>query len=268
MNTFRFASALFFVVAVSPLACGGQLEPVDPGDPLVPGAVPPRISPTTPTPSSRPEDPLPPTDDRNPHPPRPVGDAGAVPDGSVPGVGDIPCGRSLHAPMTRDDMGNVSRFVGLDVTTGTVPQGHVDVLAIGVYEADPETKGVLDGRGMVFVQDTRTTPHVLILTAYEPTVFSLGLSPDAVPALRKIVLAGYGHHSVIAGGHGIPVVDVSGRPGDDFACTYSIPSSSGCESRPLFELARAQGGELDEFIGTYSASMFLVVDPQACGTAR
>lgn len=98
--------------------------------------------------------------------------------------------------------------------------GQPEVVAVGVYHAGgsawPESEedpapSSLPVLQRARVRDTRATPHVLVLTSYEPVEWVLDLSGAAV---TRVLVSGY-HASRVTGAASVPVELFSGEAGDD-----------------------------------------------------
>ncbi len=133
-----------------------------------------------------------------------------------------------------------------------------EVLAIGVYETHSNHRFGVHPEGMAQVEDTRKTPHTLVLSSYEPVAWKVNKAPGS--GLRKVVLAGY-HAQRILNAEGFSVENASGV-GKSFACAYTIPSNGGgCEPEAMQAwVSRSQGQSVSAFAGCYQATRFTVSD--------
>lgn len=133
--------------------------------------------------------------------------------------------------------------------------GQPEVVAVGVYQAggplrfelgeesepnppvlNPPPRSLQPAR----VRDRRTTPHVLVLTSYEPVEWALDLAGSAV---TRVLVSGY-HASRVTGAGAAPVELVSGE-GSDRAAGFAYQTVEREE-----DLVRADEDwlELDGFV--------------------
>jgi hypothetical protein len=91
--------------------------------------------------------------------------------------------------------------------------------------------------------------HVLALSAYEETTWTVSVGPDTT--LAAVLVAGYGQQRIV--GTDAPVVQVPGP-----ACGYSLPyNGGGCDTNALLEaLQSAADLPVTRFDGCYDASTF------------
>ncbi len=135
----------------------------------------------------------------------------------------------------------------------TVP-GSPEVHFLGVYETR---------LGVASVVDTRSAPHVLVLSAHAAT--SWVISARAGAALQRVVLLGANRHTATVP-PGVVVENRSGEPALG-TCAYAWPSEGdACDT--LTSMASAEqltGAPVATFCGCYGASVFVVGDEEpAC----
>ncbi|MEM6994937.1 MAG: hypothetical protein AAF721_30775 [Myxococcota bacterium] len=184
------------------------------------------------------------------------GDDGTLPSSWDPPpdcTGDAEDGRHcLPAAVT-----DCATEVGYVVSSWRDPVPEVERLWVaGVYETRPDA-GVGDGpSGEATVRWALDGPNVLVVSAYEPTHWTVALS--GAGELTRIIATGVYRQSVDAP-PGVAVEIHSAEAGTaDFACGYAVPGEGGgCEGEALAAFAqRAAGRSISGFDGCYSASDF------------
>ncbi len=135
--------------------------------------------------------------------------------------------------------------------------GGPELLVIGVYETRNDHSFDYHPTGEASVRDTRPEPHVLVLSSYEPTHWTI--EADASSGLTEVILNGYHEQTVSAPG-GVAVIDRSGLGNYFSACGYTWPSDDqGCDTPALVGGAEALSGRpLSSFNGCYRATSFEV----------
>jgi hypothetical protein len=171
-----------------------------------------------------------------------------VPAGGVP----LPAAEACADPISILDPASggyqVSRYQGA--------RGKEEVVAVGVYDA---YSGGNHSQGSATIRDTRTEPHVLVVSAYEPTRWTI----TGGGAITKVYVSGYSNQEVIAPA-GVIVVNDSGI-GKGFACTYEIPDNKGGCGVSLLDYAEKRiGSPVTYFAGRYLAKDFAI---KSCTTA-
>jgi hypothetical protein len=101
----------------------------------------------------------------------------------------------------------------------------------------------------------RTTPHVLVLSSYEPTIWTIDASSGA--RIESIILNGYHPQRVAGVPPGVPVINRSGS-GYLSACAVVWPGDSGgCDTPALITgLRQLTSREVTAFAGCYRATEF------------
>jgi TARSH-like protein len=137
--------------------------------------------------------------------------------------------------------------------------GEAELLVVGVYETRSDHGFDYHPTGEAKVRDTRSTPHVLVLSSYEPTNWTI--EADAASGLYEVILNGY-HAQTASVPEGVKVSDRSGVENYFAACGYEWPSDDqGCDTPGL--VAGAEDFSrltLSAFSGCYRATDFDVRD--------
>ncbi len=143
------------------------------------------------------------------------------------------------------------------------PDG-LDVIAIGVYETRSDHSYAGHPMGHASVSDTRSTPHVLLLAAYEPTTFEVIAVPGS--GLTKVVLAGYAAHKANLP----PGVALENRSGSFASFPYENTAGDApdCPLEGFCKLSMsATGHALASFAGCYRATRFRVGNGACTGNS-
>lgn len=173
-------------------------------------------------------------------------DAGGSRQISGPGWVPLPppeCDTSAPAdlsPVIRD----CDRQGGYEVDTRLDAESCETGLYVGaIYETH-------ERRGEATVRFDVPGTHVLALSAYEATTWTIELGPRS--ALERVLIAGYERQEVR--GVDVPVVNVPGP-----ACGYSWPyNGGGCDTADLLQALEAAAGlPLTRFDGCYDAQTFV-----------
>lgn len=134
--------------------------------------------------------------------------------------------------------------------------GDTEVHLIGVYETRGDHSAGNHPVGAGSVRIDRPGHHVVIVSAYEPTAWTVTAGEGAT--IDAIFAIGY-HAQTISGPPGAVVADTSHEEGGAFACGYSWPyNGEGCDTNRLVAWARAQAGELTSFHGCYRATSWTI----------
>lgn len=230
-------SIALVLIGMSLMACGGRTIAIDDG----PEHVAPPQDPTKPVlvkapvgqPPTRPGQPLEPYD--QPEPP-------------ARGEPAFTSCLGIHDCATNE---------GYAVSTYAAPtRDGLEVLALGVYETRSDHSATYRPVGSATVKDTRSTPHVLVLSSYEPTVWEVIGLPGS--ALTKVVLVGYNAQQAKVP----PGVVVEDHSGASPACAYAYPDNGqGCDTAGLLRFSEKVIGEkVVGFAGCYRATKFTVTD--------
>lgn len=152
--------------------------------------------------------------------------------------------------------------------------GQPEVVAVGVYQAGSSWRPELE-EGLVLnlpspgpslqparVRDRRATPHVLVLTSYEPVEWVLDLAGSSV---TRVIVSGY-HLSRVTGAGSVPVEIASGEHGDDLAAyayqTVERQEHTVQADEDWLELEQAVrqrvGAPIAHFAGCYQGSQVVV----------
>lgn len=142
-----------------------------------------------------------------------------------------------------------------------VPGGpdKVELLVLGVYETRGDHSYDYHPTGQATVVDDRSTPHVLVLSSYEPTEWTV--VADGSSGLTEIILNGY-HEQTVKAPDGVAVSDHSGVEHYFAACGFAWPNDNGgCDTPALVSGAENVSGlPLSAFNGCYRATRFEVRD--------
>ncbi|HEU4404832.1 MAG TPA: hypothetical protein VFS43_06030 [Polyangiaceae bacterium] len=145
----------------------------------------------------------------------------------------------------------------------TAEPGQPELFVLSVYETRSDHGFGYHPTGEASVTDTRTTPHVLVLSSYEPTHWTI--NADAAGGLTQIILNGY-HDQTVTAPPGVLVSEHSGfnDEGPEYfsACGYAWPNNDGgCDTPGLVSGVESFSGlSLSAFAGCYVATNFEVRD--------
>ncbi|MCU0681786.1 MAG: hypothetical protein MUF34_05940 [Polyangiaceae bacterium] len=139
------------------------------------------------------------------------------------------------------------------------PSGGVDLVVLGVYETRSDHSGGYHPTGAGSVRDHRATPHVLVLSSYEPTHWTI--ETDEASGLFEVILNGY-HEQTVSVSDRVKVTNQSGVENYLSACGIGWPNDDGgCDTPALVSGAEALTGlTLSSFNGCYRATSFEVRD--------
>lgn len=155
---------------------------------------------------------------------------------------------------------------GYRVTSYTKPDPRgPELIVLGIYESRSDHSYGNHPTGEATVSVKRTVPHVLVLSSYEPTRWTLDLAPGA--RLERIILNGYHTQSLASVPAGVPVEDRSGVGNYLSACAYKWPDDNqGCNTQGLMTgLRQLTSREVTDFAGCYRVTRFTVEDgPSTC----
>ncbi len=182
------------------------------------------------------------------------------------------CGEPVPRPPPDSDSCSLSRPVlriedcpteqGYRVTGYTKPDPRgPELVVLGIYESSSDHSAT--GEATVHVK--RTTPHVLVLSSYEPTRWTLDVAPGA--RLERVILNGYHAQSLASVPAGVAVENRSEVGHYLSACAYKWPDDNqGCNTQGLMTgLQRLTSHEVTDFAGCYRATQFTVEDgPGSC----
>jgi hypothetical protein len=138
------------------------------------------------------------------------------------------------------------------------------MVVFGIYESRSDHSYGNHPTGTATVHVRRTVPHVLVLSSYEPTQWTLDVAPGA--RIERIILNGYHAQTLSGVPAGVPVVDRSG-PGYLSACAYKWPGDDqGCNTQGLVSgVEGLTSRELTAFAGCYRGTEFTLADgPSQC----
>jgi hypothetical protein len=138
------------------------------------------------------------------------------------------------------------------------------MVVFGIYESRSDHSYGYHPTGTATVHIRRTVPHVLVLSAYEPTKWTLDVAPGA--RIERIILNGYHPQKVGGVPAGVPVVDRSGS-GYLSACAYQWPDDDqGCDTPALVSgVEGLTSRKLTAFAGCYRGTEFTLADrPGQC----
>src|SRR5688572_28064805 len=123
----------------------------------------------------------------------------------------------------------VSSYTASDLPSA----GELEIHVIGVYETRSDHSGGYHPRGAGSVNVTRPGRHVIVLSSYEPTDFTVTAAPGAT--IERIILNGYESHSVKAPA-GAVIDNRSGSGAYLSACAYEWPGDDqGCNTKSLVD---------------------------------
>lgn len=144
------------------------------------------------------------------------------------------------------------------------PRGPEQVV-LGIYESRSDHSAGNHPTGEATVHVKRTTPHVLVLSSYEPTRWTLDVAPGA--RLERVILNGYHAQSLASVPAGVTVENRSDAGHYLSACAYKWPDDNqGCNTQGLMtRLEQLTSHAVTDFAGCYRATEFTVEDgPGTC----
>lgn len=245
MRKLSIVIASVLAAAIAATACGGKVNE----GPIRGERVPP---PDYPYPDPTPVAPQPhPGDPGYPEPIEQEGGAG------TPGVA---CGKPVIQVKDCATSG------GYEVSSHRADSiGEVEVHVIGVYETRSDHSAQYHPRGTANVHVSRRGRHVLVLSSYEPTDFTITAVPGAI--VERVILNGYSPHTATAPA-GTPVENHSGA-GYYSACAYKWPSDDqGCDTEGLVSRVESSLAKpISDFAGCYRATQFEIADEDASACA-
>jgi hypothetical protein len=132
-------------------------------------------------------------------------------------------------------------------------------VVFGIYESRSDHGSGYHPTGEATVHVRRTVPHVLVLSSYEPTKWTIDAAPGA--RLERIILNGYHPQTVDGVPAGVPVVNRSGQ-GYLSACAYKWPGDDqGCDTARLVSgVESLTSRKLTAFAGCYRGTEFTLAD--------
>lgn len=130
----------------------------------------------------------------------------------------------------------------------------LEVLVVGNYEA-ADARGAT---GHATVIDTRTAAHVLLVTGYEATEWTIEKAEGS--GLTAVYRTGYETQTIVA------PADVTVSPTQRRSCGYSWPyDGQGCDTHDVLADAESFSGHpVDQLVGCYASSHFTVKDDVEC----
>ncbi len=175
-----------------------------------------------------------------------------------PGTIPTPAPASCRPTLTVHDCATQQ---GYRVATYTKPDPRgPELIVLGIYESRSDHGYGYHPTGEATVQVRRTSPHVLVLSSYEPTRWTLDIAPGA--KLEGVILNGYHAQTLASVPAGLRVVDRSGVGNYLSACAYKWPDDNqGCNTAGLMEGLKLEAQrEVTDFAGCYRANRFTVED--------
>jgi hypothetical protein len=156
------------------------------------------------------------------------------------------------------DVADCATNQGYQVYRWQGPSGPTEVVALGVYQTRSDHSGGSHPEGSAQVTDSRQSPHVLLLSSYEPTAWTVRAAAGS--GLVRVVVAGYYPQRVTVSS-GVRVDNFSGSS-QGFACAYSIPyNGGGCDPANMHQFVSRVGlPPVGTFAGCYRATTFAVTD--------
>lgn len=174
-----------------------------------------------------------------------------------------PCGAAQGDSPPKLTIHDCAISSGYSASSYTAPAaGGPELVVFGIYESRGDHSAGYHPEGTATVHVRRKTPHILVLSSYEPTLWTLDIAPGA--KLEGIILNGYSRQRVAGVPSGVQVTDRSGSSSLS-ACAYKWPADDqGCDTQKLVSGLRAlTGQEVTAFAGCYRATEFTVEDGTA-----
>lgn len=158
-----------------------------------------------------------------------------------------------------DDCGTATTPATVHATPQT-SSGYVEYTYSPAFSCDPEliVASVYEAvNGVVTVQVDRTSPMVLVLTAYEAVDWQVTFGPNT--QVQQIVISGYEPQTITAPS-GVTVVNHSPYVSHWLGCGYSYPyNGGGCDTDMLFrKIETSTQMSLSHFAGTYAGTSFTI----------
>ena len=133
-----------------------------------------------------------------------------------------------------------------------------DLLVLGIYESRSDHGGGSHPEGTATVHERRTTPHILVLSSYEPTLWTIDAA--AGTQLESVILNGYYTQRVTGLPPNVKVIDRTGVGHSLADCAIRWPDDpEGCETPKLASgLRQLTSRDVTGFAGCYRATQFTV----------